>query len=321
MSTNNTTHKKKASKSYSVPKPIVNNNKNENEIDGVSRHASLIRNKSNTKNQSLVRGGSLKETNFLNNWADAFMNIFTKEDSKSSSGSQASQAADTKENVKNTKEVSKKPEKEESGSSRNHPVDPLTSRLAAAIEKDTKEKKKLTKSFSYSSNFMDFFKFSSMKKEKSESTTESPESASKGKSPESEQTATEDLTVKDPREPISTDPAIHETVVNVMATSPSIPIQNTISHERSVEEEPAFSYNSSDLSITSSYLDPLNIPVKDPRKKINLANAILSSSPYYHYDGEEIKPFSFKEENEKPQFLSALAREEPMVLPTNSQLR
>jgi len=289
---------KKPAKSHSLPKPTPATNKPE--LDGVSRHASLIRNK---PTQTITRGGSLKETNFLNNWAGAFKNMFNKDETKSSSTVEA-------------KEKVKKPEEEvvERGINEN----PVTS-------------KKPEKSSS-SSNFMDFFKFKHSgsvkshhdkdkknKKEKEKKSESIPSSSeSKGKAPEQITEVSETHFTETPMD--GTDlPATNNNnaSINVIAASPSVPIDQTV---RASDEEPVFSYNSSDISFISSNLDPLNIPIKDPRR-LNLANAILSSSPYYHYDGEEIKPFSFKEDNEKPQFLTALAREEPMLPPTDSNLR
>ncbi|ORX45035.1 hypothetical protein BCR36DRAFT_585906 [Piromyces finnis] len=337
---------KKNVKSYTLPKlmPVANSSEFNG---GVSRHASLIKNKSNQ--QSISRGGSLKETNFLNTWADAFKNIFK----------------DREEGVLSS-DLNKGKLGEKTTTSRGSI--PSTTTVTSDQQKDKvkKEKKKVEKT-STASNFMDFFKF---KTNSSTPTTKSPkedhnkkvekgkesksidsttiptlssspsQNPSKGKAPEQVTEVSDSHFTITPMDgvflpktagdqhisKVSKDCTIKEKKASnatlPITTSSSLPIQNIISNEhvKALDEEVAFSFNSSDISFTSSYLDPLNIPIKDPRRA-NLGNIILSSSPYYHYDGEEIKPFSFKEENDKQRFLSSLAREEPMLPPIDNNLR
>jgi len=320
------------SNSFIASKPIAINKKGEPE--GITRHYSLIRNPNENKPNTLVRSStsltrydSFIENNFLNTWADAIKNIF--KDNK-------------EEEVKEKERTPFATNSSTNSSSRAIPTS--NNRLNDNKAEPTREATIAEKFASIS--FMDFFKFK--KSTDDDKDKESQKMKKESNSVEREESSTANNTYNN-REHLTVDTNTSVTAASsdgailseecitvhiqessplklkseqrksIMVSSPtaaenslsSIPIQNTPQKHKEVEQ--AFSYNSSDISISSACIEPLTIPIKDPQRLIE-ANAVLSSSPYYHYDGQEIKPFSFNED-EKPSLLSTLSK---LVPPTNN---
>jgi len=306
----------------------------------------LIRNPNENKPNTLVRSStsltrydSFIENNFLNTWADAIKNIF--KDSKEE---------EVKEKEKSPLTTNPLTNSSSSNSSGSRAIPTSNNRLNDNKAEPTREATIAEKFASIS--FMDFFKFKKFTEEDKDK--ESPKMKKESSSVEREGSSTVNTTYNNNnnREHLtvdtntsvtaaSSDGAIlseecitvhiqesspskskNEQRKSVMVSSPtvaenslsSIPIHNTPQKHKEVEQ--AFSYNSSDISISSACIEPLTIPIKDPQRLIE-ANAILSSSPYYHYDGQEIKPFSFNED-EKPSLIATLSK---LVPPTNNNFR